>query len=44
MTCWEIFTCGGVPYAGVRVLTLLKELRIGLRLEKPCNHACSDEM
>ena len=44
MTMWEVFTCGSVPYAGVRVMGLLKELQRGERLEKPDNVACSDEM
>ena len=41
MTCWEVFTCGGVPYAGVPVTTMLNELCCGHRLDKPKNAACS---
>ena len=41
---WEIFTCGSVPYAGVHVMGILKELREGGRLEKPSNAACHDDM
>ena len=29
MTMWEVFTCGRVPYAGVHVMGLLKELQRG---------------
>ena len=25
-SCWEVLTCGGVPYAGVPAMTLLTEL------------------
>ena len=44
VTCWEVFTCGGVPYAGVPVTTLLGELRSGHRLDRPSNLAGSDDM
>ena len=44
VTCWEVFTCGGVPYAGVPVTTLLSELRSGHRLNRPTNLSCSDDM
>ena len=44
VTCWEVFTCGGVPYAGVPVMTLLSELRSGHRLDRPSNTTCSSEM
>ena len=44
VTCWEVFTCGGVPYAGVPATTLLRELRCGHRLNRPSNTACSDDM
>ncbi|CAI7994730.1 Tyrosine-protein kinase transforming protein SEA [Geodia barretti] len=44
VTCWEVFTCGGVPYAGVPVTTLLSELRSGHRLDRPSNIACSDDI
>ncbi|CAI8045234.1 Tyrosine-protein kinase transforming protein SEA [Geodia barretti] len=44
VTCWEVFTCGGVPYAGVPVTTLLRELRSGHRLDRPSNISCSDDI
>ena len=39
-----MFTCGGVPYAGVTTITLLSELSSGHRLDKPNNAACSKDM
>ena len=39
-----MFTCGGVPYAGVPAITLLRELSSGHRLDKPKNAACSNDM
>ena len=44
VTCWEIFTTGTVPYPGVHPMTLAQELSNGLRLYKPDNTACSDQM
>ena len=44
VTCWEVFTCGGVPYAGVPAMTLLNELRSGHRLDRPSSTACSQQM
>ncbi|CAI8024313.1 Tyrosine-protein kinase transforming protein ros [Geodia barretti] len=44
VTCWEVFTCGGVPYAGVPVTTLLSELFSGHRLDRPSNITCSDDV
>ena len=44
MTCWEIFTGGQVPYAGVKPLSLKILFQEGKRLEKPDNSACSSEM
>jgi len=44
VTCWEIFTCGRVPYHGISAMGLLYALKDGERLEKPNNAACSDEM
>ena len=44
VTCWEIFTCGRVPYNGISAMGLLSALKDGERLEKPSNAACSDEM
>ena len=44
VTVWELFTCGGVPYSGIPVMSILKALKAGQRLEKPENTACSNEM
>ena len=44
VTCWEVFTCGRVPYTGVPAMTLLSELQSGHRLDRPTNITCSDEM
>ena len=44
MTCWELFTCGRVPYHGISAVGVLTALKNGERLEKPSNAACSDEM
>jgi len=44
VTCWEIFTAGKIPYAGVDPLTLIQLLEKGKRLDKPSNAACSEEM
>ena len=44
VTCWEVFTAGKIPYAGVDPLTLTQLLEKGKRLDKPSNAACSEEM
>ena len=44
VTVWELFTCGRVPYSGIPVMSILKALKAGQRLEKPENTACSNEM
>ena len=44
VTCWEVFTCGGVPYAGIPAMSLLSQLRNGHRLDRPSNVTCSDDM
>lgn len=44
VTCWEIFTCGKLPYAGVDPCDLPKLLERGRRLERPENVACPDAM
>ena len=44
VTCWEVFTCGKIPYPAMDPPTLLKYLEAGNRLNKPKNEACSDEM
>jgi serine/threonine protein kinase len=42
--CWEVFSGGRIPYAGVSPLTLVRELLEGHRLYRPNNAACSGEM
>ena len=44
ITCWEIFSGGKAPYAGVDPLSLAQLLENGQRLDKPLNAACSDSM
>ena len=44
VTVWELFTCGRVPYSGIPVMSVLRLLKTGQRLEKPENTACSNEM
>eukprot|EP00731_Ephydatia_muelleri_P021558 Em0014g149a len=44
VTCWEIFTCGRLPYAGVDPCDLPKLLERGRRLERPENAACPETM
>ena len=44
VTVCELFTCGRVPYSGIPVMSLLRALKAGQRLEKPENIACSNEM
>ena len=44
VTCWEIFTGGRIPYPGVDPMTLPRLLENGLKLEKPKNTACSEEL
>ena len=44
VTCWEVLTCGGIPYAGVPVMTLLTQLRSGHRLNRPSNLVCSHQI
>ena len=44
VTIWELFTCGRVPYSGISVMSVLRLLKEGQRLEKPENTACSNEM
>ena len=44
VTCWEVFTCGRVPFSGISAMSLLTALRNGERLERPINAPCSDEM
>jgi serine/threonine protein kinase len=44
VTCWEVFTCGAVPYPGLNPLNVQRELKLGRRLERPKNTVCSDEI
>ena len=44
VTVWELFTCGSVPYSGISIMSVLKAIKAGQRLEKPENAACSNEM
>ena len=44
VTCWEIFTCGRVPYHRISAMDLLFTLKNGERPEKLYNGAWSDEM
>ena len=44
VTVWEIFTCGKVPYHGIRCMALPGLLRRGEHLERPHNAACSQQM
>ena len=44
ITCWEIFSGGQVPYAGISPTAILTLLQNGDRLEAPNNNACDEEM
>ena len=44
VTCWEIFSGGRTPYPGISPMDLPYQLMTGLRMEKPHNAACSDDM
>ena len=44
MTCWEVFSGGKTPYPGIHAMDLPHQLDNGMRLEKPLNAACTDEM
>ena len=44
VTCWEVFTCGRVPYAGIPAMSLLNQLHNGHRLDRPRNATCTDKM
>ena len=44
VTCWEIFTGGQAPYAGIRPSTILTFLQEGDRLKTPSNAACNSEL
>ena len=43
VTCWEVFSGGKGPYAGMDPSALVKMLESDLRLEKPHNAACTEE-
>jgi len=45
VTCWELFSGGRTPYPGIDPVSLARLLlQSGLKLEKPENAACSEEM
>ena len=44
VTCWEVFSLGRSPYPGVDPFSLVKSLESGMRLEKPVNDACTQDM
>ncbi len=44
VTMWEVFSGGQNPYPGVDVVTLVKFLQRGSRLDAPVNAACTTEM
>ena len=44
VTCWEVMTCGGVPYPSLRAAHLLVQIRDGYIMKKPKNSACTDAM
>ena len=44
VTCWEVFSCGKIPYGGVAPSSVLRLLKSDQRMEKPENAACTDEM
>ena len=44
ITCWEIFSGGQAPYAGISPTAVLTLLQNGDRLEAPNNTACDKEM
>ncbi|XP_064388305.1 deleted in malignant brain tumors 1 protein-like isoform X2 [Halichondria panicea] len=41
VTMWEVFSGGQIPYPGVDVVTLVKFLQRGSRLDSPVNAACT---
>jgi len=44
VTCWELFTGGRIPYPGVDPVSLPNLLENGLKLDKPRNAACNEEL
>jgi len=44
VTCWEIFSGGKIPYAGIHPGDLPPMIEEGYRLQKPENAACIEEM
>ena len=44
VTCWEVYTGGRVPYAGLFPREVSRQLLEGYRLKKPTNAACTDEL
>lgn len=41
---WEVFSGGLIPYPGMDVVTLMKFLEDGKRMDIPANAACTNEM
>ena len=44
VTCWEVFSLGKTPYAGLDPYSIVMFLERGERLKKPSNTACSEDM
>ena len=44
VTCWEVFSGGMLPYAGINVADIPDQIQLGVLLTKPINAACTDEM
>lgn len=44
VTCWEIYSGGKLPYAGMSPMDLPRKLELGYRMDIPVNAACSGEM
>ena len=44
VTCWEVFTCGLVPYHGISAMAVLNVLKNGERLDKPVLMECKSHM
>jgi len=42
VTCWEVFSLGRLPYAGIENQYIIRTLKNGYRLEKP--DLCSDKL
>ena len=44
VTCWEVFSCGKIPYPGVNTIDLPALLNEGVRLESPTNASTTTDM